>query len=188
LGTVLDIIVGVIQTVSVLIWPFMPRTAEKIQRQLGLEVVGKELGFDSVREWSKTKRVSSVTKGPPLFPRVTVEREEPVVPTPELVDLNDFQGLDLRVGIIRRAEPVRGSDRLLKLTIDIGEERTIVAGLAPHYGIDELNNKQVIVLANLKPIKLKGIESQGMILAAEDESGVHLVLTDAETKPGSVIK
>jgi methionyl-tRNA synthetase len=188
LGTVLNTIVGVIQTVSVLIWPFMPRTAEKIQRQLGLEVVGKELGFDSVREWSKTKRVSSVTKGPPLFPRVTVEREEPVVPTPELVDLNDFQGLDLRVGIIRRAEPVRGSDRLLKLTIDIGEERTIVAGLAPHYGIDELNNKQVIVLANLKPIKLKGIESQGMILAAEDESGVHLVLTDAETKPGSVIK
>jgi len=188
LGTVLDTIVGVIQTVSVLIWPFMPRTAEKIQRQLGLEVVGKELGFDSVREWSKTKRVSPVTKGPPLFPRVTVEREEPVVPTPELVDLNDFQGLDLRVGIIRRAEPVRGSDRLLKLTVDIGEERTIVAGLAPHYDIDELNNKQVIVLANLKPIKLKGIESQGMILAAEDEQGVHLVVTDAETKPGSVIK
>jgi methionyl-tRNA synthetase len=188
LGTVLDTIVGVIQTVSVLIWPFMPRTAEKIQRQLGLEVVGKELGFDSVREWSKTKRVSPVTKGPPLFPRVTVEREEPVVPTPELVDLNDFQGLDLRVGIIRRAEPVRGSDRLLKLTVDIGEERTIVAGLAPHYGIDELSNKQVIVLANLKPIKLRGIESQGMILAAEDESGVHLVVTDAETKPGSAIK
>ncbi len=188
LGTVLDTIVGVIQTVSVLMWPFMPRTAEKIQRQLGLEVVGKELGFDSVREWSKTKRVSPVTKGPPLFPRVTVEREEPVVPTPELVDLNDFQGLDLRVGIIRRAEPVRGSNRLLKLTVDIGEERTIVAGLAPHYGIDELSNKQVIVLANLKPIKLRGIESQGMILAAEDESGIHLVVTDAETKPGSVIK
>jgi methionyl-tRNA synthetase len=188
LGTVLDTIVGVIQTVSVLIWPFMPRTAEKIQRQLGLEVVGKELGFDSVREWSKTKRVSPVTKAQPLFPRVTVEREEPVVPTPELVDLNDFQGLDLRVGIIRRAEPVRGSDRLLKLTVDIGEERTIVAGLAPHYGIDELSNKQVIVLANLKPIKLRGIESQGMILAAEDEQGVHLVVTDAETKPGSVIK
>jgi methionyl-tRNA synthetase len=188
LGTVLDTIVGVIQTVSVLIWPFMPRTAEKIQRQLGLEVVGKELGFDSVREWSKAKRVSPVTKGPSLFPRVTVEREEPVVPTPELVDLNDFQGLDLRVGIIRRAEPVRGSDRLLKLTVDIGEKRTIVAGLAPHYGIDELSNKQVIVLANLKPIKLRGIESQGMILAAEDEQGVHLVVTDAETKPGSVIK
>ena len=73
-------------------------------------------------------------------------------------------------------------------TIDIGEVRTIVAGLAPHYTVDELMNKQVIVLANLKPAKLRGVESQGMILAAEDEGGIYLVRPDKEAKPGSPIR
>ena len=188
LGTVLDTIVEVIKIVSVLIWPFMPQTAEKIQHQLGLEAVGKDLHLQSLQGWGTTKRVSPVTKAPPLFPRVTVEREEPVEPTLELIDVKDFQKLDLRVGVIKKAEPIPGSDKLLKLTVDIGAERTIVAGLAPHYGVDELRNKQVIVLANLKPVKLCGVESQGMILAAEDESGVHVVMSDMEGKPGSVIK
>ncbi len=66
------------------------------------------------------------------------------------------------------------SKELLKLPVDLGEERTIVAGLATDYQVDELRNKQVIVLANLKPVKLMGVESQGMIHAAEDEGGVYL--------------
>jgi methionyl-tRNA synthetase len=188
LGTVLDTIVEVIKTVSVLIWPFMPQTAEKIQHQLGLEAVGKDLPLQSLQRWGKTKRVSPVAKAPPLFPRVSVEGEEPVEPTPELIDLKDFQRLDLRVGVVKKVEPIPGSDKLLKLTVDIGVERTIVAGLAPHYGIDELRNKQVIVLSNLKPVKLRGVESQGMILAAEDERGVHVVMTDMESRPGSTVK
>ncbi len=188
LSTVLDRIVEVIKIVSVLIWPFMPRTAENIQHQLGLELAGKDLGLDRARQWGKTKRVSPVAKAPPLFPRVTVEREQPVEPIPQPIDFKDFQKLDLRVGVIKKAEPIPGSDKLLKLTVDIGAERTIVAGLAPHYGVDELRNKQVIVLTNLKPVKLRGVESQGMILAAEDESGVQLVITDKEGKPGSAIK
>ena len=142
----------------------------------------------SLQRWGATKRVSPVTKAPALFPRVTVEKKEEVAPVPDLVDLEDFQRLDLRVGIIRQAEPISGSDTLLKLTVDLGEERTIVAGLAPHYQVDDLRNKQVIVVANLKPVKLRGVESQGMILAAEDESGVHLATTDIEGTPGTIIK
>ena len=76
---------------------------------------------------------------------------------------------------------------MLKLIVDIGEERTIVAGLATDYQVDELRNKQVIVLANLKTVKLMGVESQGMILAAEDEGKVYLLVPDKESKPGSII-
>ena len=188
LGTVLDTVVEVIKIISVLMWPFMPHTAEKIQHQLGLETVGKDLSLASLQKWGATKRVSPVTKAPALFPRVAVKKKEEVAPVPDLVDLEEFQRLDLRVGIIKQAEPISGSDKLLKLTVDVGEERTIVAGLAPHYQVDELRNKQVIVLVNLKPVKLSGVESQGMILAAEDESGVHLATTDTEGTPGSAIK
>ncbi len=188
LGTVLDTVVEVIKIISVLMWPFIPQTAEKIQHQLGLETVGKGLSLASLQKWGATKRVSPVTKAPALFPRVAVEKKEEVAPVPDLVDLEEFQRLDLRVGIIKQAEPISGSDKLLKLTVDVGEERTIVAGLAPHYQADELRNKQVVVVVNLKPVKLRGVESQGMILAAEDESGVHLATTDTEGTPGSAIK
>ncbi|UCG67339.1 MAG: methionine--tRNA ligase [Deltaproteobacteria bacterium] len=188
LGTVLDTVVEVIKIISVLMWPFMPQTAEKIQHQLGLERVGKDLSLASLQKWGATKRVSPVTKAPALFPRVAVEKKEEVAPVPDLVDLEDFQRLDLRVGIIKQAEPISGSDKLLKLTVDVGEERTIVAGLAPYYQADELRNKQVIVVVNLKPVKLRGVESQGMVLAAEDESGVHLATTDTEGTPGATIK
>lgn len=188
LGTVLDTVVEVIKIISVLMWPFIPQTAEKIQHQLGLETVGKDLNLASLQKWGATKRVSPVTKAPALFPRVAVEKKEEVAPVPDLVDLEEFQRLDLRVGIIKQAEPISGSDKLLKLTVDVGEERTIVAGLAPHYQADELRNKQVVVVVNLKPVKLRGVESQGMILAAEDESGVHLATTDTEGTPGAIIK
>jgi len=188
LGSVLDTVVEVIKIISVLMWPFVPQTAEKIQHQLGLERVGKDLSLASLQKWGATKRVSPVIKAPPLFPRVAVKKKEEVAPVPDLVDLEEFQRLDLRVGIIKQAEPISGSDKLLKLTVDVGEERTIVAGLAPHYQVDELRNKQVIVVVNLKPVKLRGVESQGMVLAAEDESGVHLATTDTEGTPGAIIR
>jgi methionyl-tRNA synthetase len=104
------------------------------------------------------------------------------------VSLEEFQRFDIRAGIIKQAEPIAGSDKLLKLSVDIGEERTIVAGLAPNYRPEELSGKQVVVLANLKPIRLRGIESQGMVLATEDEEGVHILATDGESKPGSAVK
>ena len=187
LGTVLNNIAELIKVVSVLLWPFMPQTAEKIQRQLGLGVVGLEVDLASLREWGGIRQVRPISKAPPLFPRVKRQKEEEVKEEPHLVSLEDFQELDLRVGIIKEAEPIPGSKKLLKLTVDIGEERSIVAGLANHYQPDELKDKQVIVLANLRPVRLMGVESRGMILAAEDERGVHILMPDKESKPGSII-
>jgi methionyl-tRNA synthetase len=188
LGVVLDHVLETLKVVSVLLWPVMPQTAEKIQHQLGLEALGKELDFEDAKQWGKTKRVRPVAKAPALFPRVQLEKIQEPVPSPDLVSLEEFQRFDIRVGIIKQAEPIAGSDKLLKLTVDIGEERKIVAGLAPDYRPEELRGKQIVVLANLKPIRLRGIESQGMVLATEDEAGVHIVVTDGESKPGSAVR
>jgi methionyl-tRNA synthetase len=187
LGTVLHTITEAIKIVSVLLWPFMPHTSEKIQHQLGLGGAGIELPLDTAKEWGTSNLVRPMAKAPAIFPRVTFEKQEAVGERPGVVSLEEFQRLDLRVGTIRDAEEIPGSTKLVKLTIDIGEHRTIVAGLGAHYKIDELKNRQVIVLANLRPVKLMGIESQGMILAAEDERGVYLVRPDTQSTPGSPI-
>jgi methionyl-tRNA synthetase len=100
----------------------------------------------------------------------------------------EFQKLDLRIGTIKTAEKVSGSKKLIKLTVDIGEERTVVAGILGHYAEADLISKQVIVVANLAPAKLMGVESRGMVLAATDESGVHLITPDVMTAPGSRVK
>jgi methionyl-tRNA synthetase len=222
LSTVLNTIAEVIKIVSVLLWPFMPQTAEKIQHQLGLGVVGLELPLNSLKEWGKVKKVRPISKAPPLFPRVNpvrelkrapldikkiteqglqgskrsgfpsdrvkLEMEEKVKEEPGLVSLEDFQRLDIRVGTIKEAETIPGSKKLLKLVVDIGEDRTIVAGMATHYQTNELKNKQVIVIANLMPVTLMGVESKGMILAVEDEGGVYLLVPDKESKPGTKIR
>jgi methionyl-tRNA synthetase len=221
LNTVLIIITEVIKIVSVLLWPFMPHTAEKIQDQLGLGVVGVKLPLKSVEKWGETQRIRPVSKAAALFPRVEYDREitppsldskkisegelkedkekfvssdivsseveEKMKEEPVLVSLEDFQQLDIRVGTIKKAETIPGSKKLLKLVVDIGEERTIVAGMAAYYQTNDLINKQVIVIANLVPVTLMGIESRGMILAVEDEKGVYLLIPDKESKPGSKI-
>ena len=191
LGIVLKNITEALKIISVLLWPFMPETAEKIQDQLGLGITGSGLPFDNAKEWGRIKQVKPVSKAPQLFPRVKWEEkkeEKKKKEKYEPISLEDFQRLDLRTGIIKEAKPVQGSEKLLELTVDTGEIRTVVAGLANHYRIDELNGRQVIVLANLKPAKLMGVESQGMVLAAEDKSGVHLLIPDRESKPGSKIR
>ncbi|MFW6114989.1 MAG: methionine--tRNA ligase [Thermodesulfobacteriota bacterium] len=190
LGTVLYTTVEAIKVASVLLWPFIPQSAEKIQHQLGYQEVGLGLPLADIKQWGKIKPVRAISKVPPLFPRVRFEKErkEEQKEKPVKVTLEEFQKLDLRTGTIINAEPIPGSDKLLKLTIDLGEAKTIVAGLAEHYSIDELKSKQVVVLANLNPIKLRGVESQGMLLAAEDEAGVYLLQPDKESKPGSPIK
>jgi methionyl-tRNA synthetase len=106
----------------------------------------------------------------------------------EMITLEDFKKLDLRIGTIQGVETIAGSEKLLKFTVDIGEERTVVAGIAPFYKKEELLGRQVVVVANLKPAMLMGVESKGMILAAEDDTGVHLLMPDAKTTPGSAIR
>ena len=113
----------------------------------------------------------------------------PSVPTNEIT-IDDFLRVDLRVGTIRRAEPHPNADRLVVLSVDLGEEheRQLVAGIRAHYEPESLVGKQIVVVANLKPAKLRGVESRGMILAASDASGVHVLAPDAPTAPGSKVK
>ncbi|MFH1780112.1 MAG: methionine--tRNA ligase subunit beta [Candidatus Micrarchaeota archaeon] len=106
------------------------------------------------------------------------------------ITYEDFTKLDLRVGKILEVERVEGTTRLLKLLVSLGdEERTLCAGIADYYALDELLGKQVIVIANLAPRKIKGIESNGMLLAAstEDDSQVVLLTPEKEIKEGSKI-
>jgi methionyl-tRNA synthetase len=196
LSTVLFNVVGSLKTISALLWPFMPATAEKMQQLLGLSRLGQDLKLEDIRAWEVEKTGGKVRKAPHLFPRVEMKesgkpkekKEEKTMPEKDKVSFKEFQKLDLRVGTIKSAEPVKGSKKLVKLVVDIGEERTVVAGIVGHYDAEALKGKQVVVVANLEPATLMGVESKGMVLAAEDPSGVHLLVPDAETVPGSQVR
>lgn len=193
-----------LRIIAILIAPFVPVTAPKIYEQLGL---GKPESFfmaDAV--WGKLATGTKVQKGEPLFPRIEVteagetviaatkktaakaikaeapkaeaKKEEKPVAAGEIT-IDDFAKIDLRVATVIGAERVPKTDKLIKLQVKIGdEERTIVSGIAQHYEPENLIGKNVIVIANLKPAKLRGIESRGMVLAASDGEG-NLVLADA---------
>ena len=196
LESVLHHVIESLKIISVLIWPVMPGSAERMQEYLGMEKRGAGLCLDDVRKWGAQRSMGAIKKGAALFPRVemkkdgeqTMEGKSMEQEKDKLISFDEFQRLDLRVGTIRSAENVPKSKKLVKLTVDIGQERTVVAGISQHYSPEELVGKQVVIVANLEPAKLMGIESQGMILAAEDDTGVHLLTTDKETKPGSKVR
>lgn len=114
----------------------------------------------------------------------------PAAPTSNEITIDDFMRVDLRVGTIRKAEPHPNADRLVVLSVDVGEEqeRQLVAGIRAAYEPESLVGRQIVVVANLKPAKLRGVESRGMILAASDDSGIHVLAPDAATAPGSRVK
>lgn len=191
-----------LRIIAILIAPFVPVTAPKIYEQLGL---GKPESFfmaDAV--WGKLATGTKVQKGEPLFPRIEVTEAgetviaatkktaakaikaeapkaeaKPAAAAADEISIDDFAKIDLRVATVIAAERVPKTDKLIKLQVKIGdEERTIVSGIAQHYEPENLIGKNVIVIANLKPAKLRGIESRGMVLAASDGEG-NLVLADA---------
>ncbi|MFC1820323.1 methionine--tRNA ligase subunit beta, partial [Thermodesulfobacteriota bacterium] len=139
-----------------------------------------------------------ISKAPRLFPRIEVKKEEKPIKKEKgkggkemvngMVSFDEFQKIDLRIGTINGAETIPGSKKLIKLTVDIGEERSVVAGISGHYSEKELIGKQVVLVANLEPIELMGVESRGMVLATEDGSGVHLIIPDVNTSLGSRVK
>ena len=108
-----------------------------------------------------------------------------------MITYGDFTKLDLRVAKIKKVEDIEGADKLYKITLDVGElgERTLAAGIKQYYGKEELIGKTIVYLANLEPRKLKGVESQGMLLAAvsKDESKVVLLTVEKEIEPGTKI-
>lgn len=195
-----------LRIIAILIAPFVPVTAPKIYEQLGLGKPESFFMADAV--WGKLATGTKVQKGEPLFPRIEVteagetviaatkktaakaikaeapkaeakKEAKPAAAADSEITIDDFAKIDLRVATVVAAERVPKTDKLIKLQVKIGdEERTIVSGIAQHYEPENLIGKNVIVIANLKPAKLRGIESRGMVLAASDGEG-NLVLADA---------
>jgi len=190
LHTVLYQLLEVLRFVAVFISPFMPQTAEKIQAQLGITDFSRQT-LASLKEWGGLTPGGKVWKGEALFPRIEDDfkgGEKEKMETSSFISMEEFQKMDLRVGKILSAENIKKSDKLLKLRVDIGEERTLVAGIARYYKPEDLVGKTVIVLVNLQPAKLMGVESQGMVLAADGADGVVLATFDKEAKAGAKVR
>ena len=183
----------------------MPLTAPKIYSQLGLVGDFTEVTLETAKEWGLLPSGTQVAAHPePIFPRieiktadngagkaaahVEVKKTVEAVPAIPEVTIDEFAKLDLRVAKVLAAEKVKGADKLLLLTVDLGsEQRSIVSGIAKHYTPEELVGKNVVMIVNLKPAKIRGIESRGMVLAASD--GEKLTLATApDMPPGSKVK
>ncbi len=190
LNTVLYQLLETLRFVAVLLSPFMPQTAGKIQAQLGISDPGGER-LSSLQQWGGLIPGGRVRKGEALFPRVEEDRkgkEKEKMETASLISMEEFQKVDLRVGKVLAAENIKKSDKLLKLRVDIGEERTVVAGIGGSYKPEELVGKTIILVANLKPTKLMGVESQGMVLSADGADRFVVATFDQEAKIGSKVR
>lgn len=203
LDTVLYHLIASIRVVSVLIQPFLHHTSEKIWAQIGISAEGLK-GWDSNSDFYAYPAGTSVEKGEAIFPRIDVAKElkalealaqpkqedktkkEAIVPPKPEITIDDFSKVDFRVARILSVAPHPNADRLLVLQLKVGEEtRQVVSGIAKHYKGEDLVGTEVILVANLKPVKLRGILSQGMILAAT--SGEDLKLVTVEMPDGSLV-
>jgi len=197
LATVLYNTAETLRIIAVFLSPLLPEAAVKMGEQLGIAAELKEATFEEAKAWGRLKPGTKVRKGEPLFPRVLEVVEVPgreagntkAVAKPT-VTLEEFQRLDLRIAEVVMAEAVPASKKLMKLTVRVGrEERIVVAGILQHYTPEELIGKKIVLVANLKPTKLMGIESQGMLLAAEDEKGgVVILVPEKDVPPGAQVR
>lgn len=206
LGTVLYNLVESLRFSSILLSAFLPETSEKINVQLNNTVTD----WDSLAGFDGTTPGTEVKKGEALFPRIDVvkkleelealrtaqlEADKPeekylMQPIKEEITIDDFAKIDLRVVKVIACEPIKGAKKLLKLKVDLnGEERQVVSGIATYYKPEELVGKNVVLVANLKPVKLRGELSQGMILAAATDDDSLLTVVDPGQLPtGSQVR
>lgn len=186
-----------IKAIAILLWPFIPSTSEKIAKQFGFKINYKEI--------KKPLKISKIKKVEILFKKIELneKQEDKNINKPKehskiegianmgSVEYSDWEKLDLRVGKILNVEDIKEADKLYKLTIDIGnEKRTVCAGIKKNYTKEQLKNKKIILFVNLKPRMLKGIESQGMILAAvnEKEDKVVLIAPEKDIEVGAKVR
>ncbi|MBR4451336.1 MAG: methionine--tRNA ligase [Clostridia bacterium] len=190
-----------IRIISVFIAPFMPETSVKIREQLGL---GPVSDWDECASFGR-EETFTVVKGEIIFPRLDPEKEleelaslnkAPSNPIKDEIEgiakigIDEFAKVDLRVAQIKKCEPVKKAKKLLELTLDdgTGEDRTVASGIAQYYKPEELIGKKVIVVSNLKPAVLCGVESRGMILAADaGDDGVKVIFVDG-VNPGTKVR
>ena len=212
LATVLYNMAEAIRIATILLTPIMPNTPAKVFAQLGIADQTELHTWDSLT-YGGIKAGTEIHRGEPIFPRLEVEKED--APKEEkkekknkekqqkkqekeaakedkkeaegVITIDDFNKVELRVGTILAAEKVENADKLLKFNVKIGEEeRTIVSGIAKYYAPEDLIGKNVVVVANLKPVKLRGIESCGMLLCAKKDDALELITIDTITGGGTV--
>ncbi|MGE7844003.1 methionine--tRNA ligase [Lysinibacillus sp. NPDC093712] len=214
LGAVMRNLAESLQHIAVMLQPFMTSTPTRIIQQLGLD--DKFLAWETIETFGNTipANIKVVEKGTPIFPRLdseieityireemrgsvkTSQEEEPsveskAVEVPEIpeISIDDFMKVDLRVATVTACEQVPKADKLLKLQVDLGyEQRQVVSGIAKYYSAEELVGQKVIVVANLKPVKLRGELSQGMILAGEKDGILKLASVDPKLENGAKVK
>ncbi len=183
-----------LRAVAVLISPFMPQTAQKILLQIGTGD-SEKLDLSGLLDWGTLRAGNPLTRGESLFPRIekdkkmtTTGQEKPAIDLKPEIEYDHFAQVDLRVATILEAQMVPKSNKLVKLKVDIGEERTIVAGIGKDYKPEELVGKKIVIVANLKPAKLMGVESRGMLLATDTAEGLTVLAFDREPKTGAKIR
>jgi len=197
LSTVLWTLGESLRCLGILLDPFLPEAAAKIRAGIG---AGEPRLADL--SWGGTKAGGAVTKVAGLFPRVDLKaldggaaaagakapapREEPEMAK---ISIADFQKVDLRVAEVLAAEPVPKSKKLLKLSVKVGEEtRTLVAGVAEHYPPQDLVGRKLIIVANLEPATLMGIQSNGMVLTASQDGPLGLLAVDRDVPSGAKVR
>ncbi len=209
LGTVLYSSLEALRLLAIFLYPFMPASMAALWKELGLAETIENLNFDEAVKGAGLIAGTEIGEFKALFPRIEKEKKitkeiekkmEPKSPeSPELVrepaaeenliNIEDFAKVELKVGKILEAERVQGSNKLIKLQVDTGEKRQVVAGIGKAYAPEDLIGKTIVVVTNLKPAKLMGVESRGMLLAATGPDGTLSVLTlHREVAPGSRIK
>ncbi|HKC92976.1 MAG TPA: methionine--tRNA ligase [Nitrospira sp.] len=210
LRTVLNTTGRALRLLSVLLHPYIPNTAEQLNRQIGLSFDFSKPIPQDVYEWTAPLNNVRICKGPGLFPRIELNRQgaktvsdapipsqqtaaapAPTAATTQAaqITIDEFQKIQFKTAKVLSAERVPKSEKLIKLQVSIGtEQRQIVAGIGKKYEPESLIGKTIVIVANLKPAKLMGIESQGMVLAAGDSQVRGLVTILEEVDPGTKVK
>lgn len=197
LATVLYNLLESIRHIAVMLKPMMPQTSELILSSINTDLDS----WESTAKFGGLETGIKVGEAKPMFARIDEEKmlkeiyeeigadsEPEQTPIKPEITIEDFEKLDLRVAKVIKAEKVEKADKLLKLTVQMGnEERTVVSGIAKHYSPEEIVGKSVILAANLKPVKLRGIMSSGMILAAADGEGLKIVTIDGDMPSGTQV-
>ncbi len=186
-----------VRIATILLFPLMPDKMREIRAVFGLS--DDDITLDSARTWFELPHGNEVNLKGSIFPRLD-PKKIPALVAPKkgaggtdadgngLVTIDDFGRMELRVALVEQAERVEKADRLLKLQIDIGsEKRQIIAGIAAQYEPEDIIGKKIIVVANLQPAKIRGIESNGMLLAAKTGKELKLVTVDGDIAPGASV-
>jgi len=198
-GTILYNTLEAVRVATILLHPVLPVATQRVWHQLGVAAPLEAQRLDDARRWGGLEAGRPVAPGVPVFPRIDVRGPAGAAAAPAPVpdegrgtreiSIEEFRRVDLRVAEVTAAERVPGTDKLLRLTVDLGDEvRTIVAGVAAQYAPAELVGRKIVVVANLQPRRVRGVESRGMLLAAtwgDDE--VALLGVDARAPKGARI-